>query len=230
MSQHLRLLRAPALAAALVALATTLVATAGAAPSPRATLAGSVPSWATSANFKSAASTSDYVGFRVYLGWRNESQAVALAQAVSDPSSSSYGNYLSPGQFRQQFAPTQAQVAAVQNWLSSQGFSIDYTPTNNHYVEAEGTVAQAEAAFGATLNEYAYDGLTLRSPSAPLTIPASLAASVTGVIGLDQSQALVHPDHIVSDGAPSAGFRNAQPCSSYWGQQVATSLPKAYGR
>ena len=36
-----------------------------AAPSPRATLAGSVPPWAKSANFKAAASPSDYVGFRV---------------------------------------------------------------------------------------------------------------------------------------------------------------------
>ena len=124
----------------------TLVGGAGAAPSPTAKLAGSVPSWATSANFKSSASTTAYVGFRVYLDWRNEAGAEALARAVSDPSSSSYGRYLTPAQFRQQFAPSQSQVLAVQSWLRSNGFAVDYTPANNHYVAAEGTVAQAAAA------------------------------------------------------------------------------------
>ena len=48
-------------------LAAVVAAGATAAPSPRATLAGSAPPWATSSNFKSATSTTDYVGFRVYL-------------------------------------------------------------------------------------------------------------------------------------------------------------------
>ena len=88
------------------------------------------------------------VGFRVYLGWQNPDAAQATAKAVSDPHSASYGHYLSPAEFRREFAPSQAQVGAVQSWLRSQGFTIDYTPTNNHYVAAEGTIGQAEAAFG----------------------------------------------------------------------------------
>src|SRR5450830_1181506 len=91
-----------------------LVGGAGAASSPTAKLAGSVPSWATSANFKSSASSSAYVGFRVYLNWRDAAAATALAKAVSDPASPSYGKYLTPAQFRKQFAPSQSQVQAVQ--------------------------------------------------------------------------------------------------------------------
>jgi hypothetical protein len=48
-----------------------------------------------------AAPSSDYVGFRVYLGLRNQSQAEALARSVSDPASASYGRYLTTGQFQQ---------------------------------------------------------------------------------------------------------------------------------
>ena len=73
-----------------------------------------------------------------------------------------------------------------------QGFSVVYMPANEHYVAAEGTVAQAEAAFGTQLNEYAVQGKTLRAPSATLTVPASLAGAVEGVIGLDERE-LVHP-------------------------------------
>ena len=82
---------------------------------------------------------------------------------MSDPSSSSYRKFLTPAQFRQRFA-SQAQVGAVQTWLKSQGFSVEYTPQNNHYVSAEGTVAQAEAAFGTTFGEYSVGGLNGRSP------------------------------------------------------------------
>ncbi len=136
-----------------------------AAPSGRSTLTGNVPPWAKSANFKSAANPSDSIGFRVYLGWTDPADVESLAKAVADPKSASHGQYLSPQQFRQRFAPSQAQVGAVQNWLRSQGFSVIYTPQNNHYVSAEGTVAQAASAFGSSFGMYSVDGLTLRSPS-----------------------------------------------------------------
>ena len=107
-----------------------------AAPSSRATLNGSSPAWANTKNYQGPADPTGYVGFRVYLGWNNPSQLDALAQAVSNPRSPSYGQYLTPPQFRQQFAPSQSKVGAVQSWLKSEGFSVEYTPQNNHYVSA----------------------------------------------------------------------------------------------
>src|SRR2546428_716993 len=194
-----------------------------AAPSPRATLAGNVPPWAKSANFKAAANPSDSIGFRVYLGWNNPTAVEALARAVSDPRSSSYGQYLTPQQFRQQFAPSQAQVNAIQNWLRSQGFSVVYTPQNNHYVSAEGTVAQAAAAFGTSFGMYRVAGLTLRSPSSDISVPASIAGSISGVIGLDDVAQTVHTNHIKADpnAPPSPVFLNAPPLADYWGQLTA---------
>src|SRR5205085_1176142 len=163
--------------------------------SGRTPLVGSAPSWASSKNYKGAADSSADIGFRLYLGWSNPSAVQALAQAVSDPHSSSYGHYLTPAQFRQQFAPSQAQVGAVQSWLRSQGFSVEYTPTNNHYVSAEGTVAQAEAALGTSFGMYSVQGLTVRSPSSDVSIPSSLAGIVSGVIGLDDSAQFVFTNH-----------------------------------
>src|SRR3954452_363135 len=210
-----------------VAVALVLVAAAGSAgaANTRATLTGSVPPWAKSAHFKSTSAGTDRVGFRVYLGWRNAADAEALARSVSDPASAGYGKYVSAAQFRKQFAPTQSDVAAVQNWLTSQGFTFDSTPTNNHYVAAEGTAAQANAAFGVTLSNYLVDGQTLRAPSSALNVPSSLAPTVSGVIGLDDSQSLIHPDRVVADAPPSAGFRNSKPCSRYWAQYIDTTDP-----
>lgn len=192
----------------------------------KSTLAGSVPSWANTGNYAGAADPNGSVGFRVYLGWRNEAGATALARAVSDPKSPSYGQYVSPASFRQQFAPNQAQVGAVQSWLQSQGFTIDYTPQNNRYVEAEGTVAQAQNAFSTTFGMYKVHGKTVRSPSVDVSIPDTLTSTVTGIVGLDDSSAFTHSDRVVDGNAPPpAGFRNSPPLSDYWAQLAS---PYAY--
>src|SRR5450759_2620542 len=200
-----------------------LPGTAIAAPSsPRSTLHGRAWAWANSVNFKGPADPNGTVGFRVYLGWQNAAAAGAFARAVSDPNSPQYGHYLTSAQFRNQFAPSQSQVGAVQSWLKSQGFTVDYTPNNNHYVAAEGTVAQAQTAFGAQFGMYTVKGQTVRSPSSDVSVPASLF--VTGVIGLDDSAIFVRTDHI-KDAPPSGGFRNAPPLSAYWAEKVS---PYAY--
>ena len=192
------------------------------AQSSNAILHGSVPSWANSKNYKDLADPNATIGFRVYLGWNNPTAAVALAQAVSDPHSSSYRQYLTPGRFRQQFAPSQAQVAAVQSWLRSQGFVVNYTPKNNHYVSAQGTIGQAQAAFATQFAMYTVHGKTVRSPSTDVSVPNSLASSISGVVGLDESAAFVEPDRVVDTNAPPpAGFRNAPPLSAYWAQQLS---------
>ena len=190
-----------------------------ASSSDRSTLHGSAPTWANSHNQAGNADPAGPVGFRVYLGWKDGAEAAA--KAVSDPHSSSYGHYLTPQQFRQSFAPSQAQVGAVQSWLRGQGFTIDYTPQNNHYVAAEGTVAQANAAFGTTLELYNVRGKTLRSPNADVSVPSSLGNVVTGVLGLDESDAFVRPTTAGSKAPPSPGFRNAPPLSSFWAELLS---------
>ena len=217
------------LAVALIFSSIALSIIALAAPSTRSTLKGSKPSWAGPKNDIGKADARASIGFRVYLGWNNASGAEALARAVSDPRSKSYRHYLTPAQFREQFAPSANQVAQVQSWLTSQGFSLVYTPTNNHYVSAEGTVGQAQAAFGTNFGLYKANGLKLRSPSADVSIPSSLAGVVNAVIGLDESYEFIHTNHVVEGNAPpSDGFRNSPPLSAFWAEILTGATPLAY--
>jgi subtilase family serine protease len=215
------------------ALTLTLLAlfslSAGAAPG-RATLPGSVPSWANSKNYVGPADTSQSVGFRVYLGWKDPAALLSLAQAVSDPRNPSYRHFLTPAQFRQQFAPLQADVGSVESWLRSAGFTIVYVPQNNHYVSAEGTVAQAAAAFGVDFANYAVQGLTVRSQTAELSVPSSLANVVAGVLGLDDTAQFVRTYHVVDvDAPPPAAFVTGTPCSVYWAEKLAVGFTNPYG-
>ncbi|HEY3471231.1 MAG TPA: S53 family peptidase [Amycolatopsis sp.] len=226
--------RLAALAVTAVTTAGLLIGAAAASASDRTTLPGSVPAWATSSARAGAADTADNVAFRVYLGWTGD--AAALASRVSTPGSADYGRFLTAAQFRQRFAPSQNDVSAVQQWLRKAGFDVGYTPGNHRYVQAEGTVAQAAAAFGTTFGEFKVAGKTLRAPEKELSLPAGLPAGITAVVGLDESSALIQPSAGPA-ATPSPAFVNAPPCSVYYGEKTtATTLtpdgikvPDAYG-
>jgi subtilase family serine protease len=214
--------------AALGAVALVTAASAGtalAAGSGHHALAGSVPSWASAKNRVGPTNNSQQVTFRVYLNYRGGDAAAAYATAASTPGSASYGKFLSPAQFRSRFAPASSDVQAVSSWLKSQGFSLGATPANGKYVEATGTLAQAGAAFSTSFAQYRAEGKTVRSNSTPLQVPAALT-QVEDVVGLDEGQTLVRADKA----APAPGvFRNAQPCSAYWGEKTVQNTPTPDG-
>lgn len=219
-----------------VILAASLTAGPASAASGRAELAGSQPAWANAQSLRSAAPASDFVNVRVYLNWRDDAAAQQLAVAVSTPGSPDYGHFLTAAQFRQQFAPAQSSVTAVQQFLRDAGFSIVNTPGNNRYVAAEGRVDQAQNAFGAQLGQYSAFGKTLRAPESAITVPSALAGIVQGVTGLDQSSELLAPDSTPGNGpnqnhgAPGTGFRAGEPCSLWYGEKtVSTPNAAAYG-
>jgi subtilase family serine protease len=191
-------------------------------------LSGSVPSWANAGHKAGATKSSDQVNFRVYLQWRGGDAAERYASAVSTPGNQDYRKFLTPAQFNTRYAPTAASVDAVKSWLRQQGFTVGHVPSNRKYVEAVGTVGQAATAFHTSFANYRIDGKTLRSNTTPLQVPSSLGG-VMGVVGLDESAALVHHD-AKPDSNPPAVFKNAQPCSAYWGEKTVQNTPTLDGQ
>jgi subtilase family serine protease len=110
----------------------------------------------------------------------------------------------------------------------------------HRYLGVTGSVANAQKAFGVSIQRYAHDGQNVQAPSGSVTVPAALAGSVLSVTGLDTSQ---HVNTTTSTAPadtpipPPAGFNNARPCSAYYGQLSATyegnyqtKLPKYAGK
>lgn len=186
-------------------------------------LPGSVPSWATAAQRVGTSHAGTKVDFRVYLAPRGGDAAAQYALAASTPGNKLYHKFLTPQQFNARYAPSGSTVAAVKQWLTSQGFKVTAVPGNSRYVEATGTVGKAAQAFHTSFSQYQVDGKTLRANNRPLVVPGSLTG-VEGVIGLDQSLALAH-----SNASAPAGFRNARPCSDYWGEKTVASDPPLDG-
>ncbi|MDO0927988.1 S53 family peptidase [Streptomyces sp. TG1A-8] len=192
----------------------------------RNALKGTKPAWATAKADKGATADSAQVKARVYLAGRDASGLAAYAKAVSDPSSPLYGKYLSAKKAQARFGATKAQVAAVKSWLTSAGLTV--TGVTSHYVAVSGDVAAAEKAFGTQLHNFAKGSKTYRAPAQNATAPADLKGAVLTVTGLDNAPH--KSDHDDQLPPPDAVFKNAGPFSSYYGSDVASTLPSAYGK
>ena len=215
----------------------------------RVVLPATLPAWAAPSADRGELAEAAPVTVRVYLAGRNRSGLEALAGAVSDPRSLSYGHYLTPRQVEQRFAPTSKQVRAVHDWLTSAGFRV--LATTPHYLSVQGDAKAVRQAFGTRLHSYRKDGRTYRAPAVAATVPAAVASAVLAVTGLDDAPHMARPasagvgaaapgraltspgtDHSRRDllPPPEAAFANSGPFSDYFGANPATGTPAAYGK
>ncbi len=213
-------------------LAVTAVAGPAAAAARREPLRGSTPRWLHQAHDLGATSTGAKVNFGVLLGMRDTAGAEATLAAISDPASSTYGQWLSNAAFKARYAPSPADVSAVQAWLRGEGFRVTTTLPSGMYVEASGSVAQIEHTFGTAVHNFTFQGTTVRANATELTLPAGTPAAVTaaisGVVGIDQGSTLKQPAS-TEPGPPPGARYGVQPCSDYFGQKTAVAQPAAYG-
>ncbi len=154
------------------------VAASAAPQAPTATLAGSVlPSVARSAF---VGQTAPAATVRVELVLRPAHAALLAKMAAR----SSGRTGLSQALINRLFRPMPAARAQVAAYMHSHGFrSVGSGVLTQSFT---GTAAQAEAAFGVSLGNYQLaDGTAYRAPSGAIHVPATLAAHVITVDGLN---------------------------------------------
>ncbi|MBT0772486.1 S8 family serine peptidase [Kineosporia sp. J2-2] len=223
----------PGRAVAVLAAATLTLVGLGAAPAlaagpPRVPVDNAQPAL-TGASVTGTPDADDSVPVTVYLRNRDQAGLTRLIDRLSDPASANYGQYLTAAQFSARFAPTRASVAAVRDFLTDSGLTVTGVAGNSAYVEARGPVSKVQKAFSTTLKNYRQKKTTFRAASSTPTVPSALDDVVLGVSGLASVSQLMTPASTGS-APPSDAFVNAGPCSTYYGQKTATTLPSAYGK
>jgi hypothetical protein len=106
----------------------------------------------------------------------------ALVQAVSDPASPKYRQFLSPEDYAARFGAKPDDIARTEAWLRSQGLEV--YPTRSRLgarVTFGGTVAQLEAAFRTEMHQYRVGKETHYAMASAPSVPASLADIVLGI-------------------------------------------------
>lgn len=112
----------------------------------------------------------------------------AYAEAVSDPHSQYYHQFLTPEQVGAKFGPSQADVNATISFLKAHNIEITDVAKNHLVISAEGSAASVTEAFQTTLG-YATreDGSKFRTNTTELHMPASLVNKVVSIDGIDTS-------------------------------------------
>lgn len=114
-------------------------------------------------------------------------QQAALDQLLSDqqnPASARYHQWLTPAQFAAQFGLSSTDLGKVKDWLGSQGFTVTGVANGGQFISFTGTAAQAQTAFGTSIHRLSYNGETHYASVTNASIPAAIAAVVSGVAGL----------------------------------------------
>lgn len=122
---------------------------------------------------------------RVALAVQNKQALEAYVQSINDPNNALYGQSLTPMQFAATYAPSSAQVQQVVSYLAGKGFTNIVVEPNNLLVSADGTVAQANAAFNTTIEQFTQEASTVYGNLTPAQVPASMGGLVVAVLGLN---------------------------------------------
>jgi pseudomonalisin len=107
-----------------------------------------------------------------------------LSEALQDPSSPMYHQWLAPEEFGLHFGVSQNDLDRVVSWLHSEGFAIDDVPAGHWMVVFSGTAAQVENTFRPRIRNYRIGEDVYFANSRDPQIPEALAEVVQGISGL----------------------------------------------
>jgi subtilase family serine protease len=113
-----------------------------------------------------------------------EAALTVLLSAQQDPSSPQYHQWLTPEEFGRRFGPADADITAITDWLSSQGFRINGVSPARTVVDFSGTAGQVRNAFRTEVHRYVVNGEEHWANTSDPQIPAALAPVVAGVNSL----------------------------------------------
>lgn len=166
---------------------------------------------------------------------RSDQQETSLRRLIENQQykkSPSYHQWLTPEQFGASFGPSDADIAAVTNWLQASGFQIAQVSKGRTVIEFSGTAGQLKQAFGTAIHQFEVNGeqhwANVNDPS----IPTALAPVVAGFDSLHNFLKKAHnvrvgtysenTKHVTS---PAPGFTTANnlECPSGFGTCYAVS-------
>jgi subtilase family serine protease len=113
-----------------------------------------------------------------------EAALQSLLESQQDKSSPNYHRWLAPEEFGKEFGPSDEDIRAVTDWLSSQGFHDVRVASGRNVIEFSGNAAQVRQAFLTPIENYAVNGAAYVANSGDPQIPTALAPVISGIVSL----------------------------------------------
>ena len=172
----------------------------------------------------------------------------AFLEALYDPNSGIYHQYLTPAEFTVRFGPSQADYDAVVNYMKANGLAVIGGSRDGMDVQVKGPVSAVEKAFHVTMNTYRHptENRTFYSPDREPT--TSLPFQLWHVSGMD-NYSIPHPlyvkrsevaaargvdaktlvAHATTGSGPSASFLGSDMRAAYYGSGSLTGSGQNLG-
>jgi subtilase family serine protease len=121
----------------------------------------------------------------LWLKHHNEAAFGELVRQMYDTSSPNYHHFLTLEQYHANFAPTAREAAVVRDFLTTRNLTISSMDKNNHYISAQGRIADVQDAFKVQINRFKINGEIHRANLTEPTLDGPAAALVAAVQGLN---------------------------------------------
>jgi subtilase family serine protease len=125
----------------------------------------------------------------MYLQLRRSSErqtaAEQLVQQLHDPQSPMYHKWLTADEVADRFGPSDDDVKAVTDWLTSHGFTVHGIYPANGVIDFSGSAGDIRKAFHTEIHNLSVGGKHHIANASDPMIPAALADAVQGVVSLN---------------------------------------------
>ncbi|HEX7325677.1 MAG TPA: S53 family peptidase [Rhodanobacteraceae bacterium] len=162
---------------------------------------------------------------------RRVAELAALIVAQHNPASPKFHQWLTPREFGAAFGVAGADIAAVQSWLMSEGFTVNGVYPNQSQIDFSGTAGMVHRAFHTQEYRYTLDGQTHMANGGNISVPTALQSVIVGVAGLNNfhPQAQHTPPRVAkfdaSTGLFKAGLPNTVNALAVTGKPVLKPAP-----
>jgi subtilase family serine protease len=159
--------------------------------STRVTLAGNVRAITRSGTDLGRAPDSEPTGTMMLVLGRSAAQQTSLdsyVMSASTPGSANYHHWLTPSAYNTRFGATSEDVAIVESWLASHGFTVQQVASAGNVIRFSGTMGGVSSAFQTEIHTYLVGGIKhLANATAP-SVPSAIAPIVRGIASLNDFQ------------------------------------------
>ena len=134
-----------------------------------------------------------------------------LVKEQQTPGSPWYHKWLTPQEYAKRFGLSDGDLAKIETWLGSQGFTIERVANGHNSITFSGTISQVNSAFHTEIDYYSIGGSRHFANSGELSIPKALSAVVESVRNLNNFR----PKPLVRYRRPQPNFTSSQSGSHY---------------
>jgi subtilase family serine protease len=155
---------------------------------------GHVPqNWINRSHHQGRHSATDRLHLAITLAPRDQPGLDDTLKGLYDPSDPRFHQFLKKGEFQARFAPTDAQVDSMRQYLEARGLRV-HDVAGNMVMNVEGSTVDVENAFAVELHDYITDdGRTAYSNTSEPLLQGEAVNRVAGVTGLSNFVKARHP-------------------------------------